>query len=175
MKIPALKTGIPVRLTGLLEETPWRNCDNSGWPQHHKKCQEKPTAIQTWQMVQLVNSYFKQVTWPSLVPTLPRKENWIKDFQSQAKYFNISRPCVSVWQELHIFSYGREICLVDVEPTLYGCHQLSHWGWDGNNNHQLVRKTVWSGLGEATWKIGLATLGHLIVQSVGCQGTSDWQ
>ena len=44
--------------------TPWVRRDNSGWPQHHKKCKEKPATIQTWQMVQLVNSYLKQVLSP---------------------------------------------------------------------------------------------------------------
>ena len=164
MKILALKTEIPTILGWLLVGTSWGRCDNSGWPQHHKKCQEKPTAIQTWQMVQLVNSYLKQAGTrpdPGSHTILPRKENWIKDFPCSegqwGPYFNISESewirvagydrssIISVWM-WDLFGWWKFCCEAHC-PAVTNCHTGSgRAGLDGNNNQQLVRKTESGGL-----------------------------
>ena len=119
--------------------TSWGTCDNSGWPQHHKKCQEKPPAIQTWQMVQLVNSYLKQAgtrPYPGSHTSKKRKLNerfclvWRTTYVSS----NISEAesgsgSSRVWQKLHDFCLDvRFVWLLEVLPwsSLSSCHQLSH-------------------------------------------------
>ena len=148
MKILALKTEIPTSLGWLLVGTSWGRCDNSGWPQHHKKCQEKPTAIQTWQMVQLVNSYLKQAgtrPYPGSHTSKKRKLNKRFSLVRRTNYISLfpSLGLVwvsesgSVWQKLHNSCLDvRFVWLLEVLlwSSLSSCHQLSHragagWGW----------------------------------------------
>ena len=149
MKILALKTEIPSSPGWLLVGTPWVRCDNLGWPQHHKKCQEKPTAIQTWQMVQLVNSYLKQVgTRPDPGShtskrrklnarfSLVRRTNYISIFPSLGLVW-VSESG-SVWQKLHIpvwmwdlFGCWKFCCEAHC-PAVTNCHTgpgLAGAGW----------------------------------------------
>ena len=142
--------------------TSWGTCDNSGWPQHHKKCQEKPPAIQTWQMVQLVNSYLKQAgtrPYPGSHTSKKRKLNerfclvWrttylliflkLRVAVAVAGYDRSSMISVWMWDLFGCWKFCREAHC----PAVTNCHTgRGALGLDGNNNQQLVRKTESGGL-----------------------------
>ena len=163
MKILALKTEIPTVPGWLLAGPPGGRVITQGGlntTRNAKKNQQpfKPGKWFNWS----IHIWSRQVLDLTLVPTLPRKENWMKDFAwsegqhmylliflklrvavAVAGYDRSSMISVWMWDLFGCWKFCREAHC----PAVTNCHTgRGALGLDGNNNQQLVRKTESGGL-----------------------------